>query len=388
MSRPTAPANAQPWFVRSDLRLAAVTGLSAGFGLLSDIPYGYYLPMTTAAVLSSSYGSSMKLGVQRLLGSLMGVILLLVFSSSLKLPLALGLGLALGTTRLLGGALGLQVGYKVAGNIIIMGWLVHSSEEVVWGPLRLFWTALGIVISLWAARWIWPSRTIPHLHHQFATLFEDLGAELTNYADDLCQEHPRRLSFADRRGRRDRLLNQFNGLRQQCQIARIELGASSDHHPLHRLWSELDLLASELISVLDGLRGLPAALQVPEGMRQLHAQEMALLESEVDLLSCLAKELRRPSLLERQTLPIGSLDAATTALQAEVELLRPILLKATLEARSSVSAQRLRQIVLRASLLGHMVMVTCDNSPGSTGFTPVLAQARAGKASAGSLGPR
>lgn len=388
MSRPASPAIAQPWFVRSDLRLAVVTGLSAGFGLLSDIPFGYYLPMTTAAVLSSSYGSSMKLGVQRLLGSLMGVILLLVFSSNLQIPLALALGLALGTTRLLGGALGLQVGYKVAGNIIIMGWLVHSSEEVVWGPLRLFWTALGIVISLWAARWIWPSQTIPQLHHQFATLFEALGAELTSDADDLRQEHPRRLPFAERRSRRDRLLNQLNGLRQQCQIARIELGANSDNHPLHRLWSELDLLASELISVLDGLRGLPAALPAPEAMRRLHAQEVAVLNSEVALLTCLTKELRRPSLIERQTLPMGSLDAATTALQAEIELLRPTLLKATLEAQSSVSPQRLRQIVLRASLLGHMVMVTRDNSPGSTGFTPVLAQLRAVEASAGSIESR
>ena len=40
----------QPWFTRQDLRLAVVTGLSAGLGLLSSIPYGYYLPLTTAAV--------------------------------------------------------------------------------------------------------------------------------------------------------------------------------------------------------------------------------------------------------------------------------------------------------------------------------------------------
>ena len=35
----------QPWFTRQDLRLAFVTGLSAGIGLLSPIPYGYYLPL-------------------------------------------------------------------------------------------------------------------------------------------------------------------------------------------------------------------------------------------------------------------------------------------------------------------------------------------------------
>jgi len=388
MSTPGPSTKPQPWFVRSDLRLAVVTGLSAGFGLLSDITFGYYLPMTTAAVLSSSYGSSLKLGIQRLLGSLMGVILLVIFSRSLQLPLALSLGLALGATRLLGGALGLQVGYKVAGNIIIMGWLVHNSEETVWGPLRLFWTSLGIVISLWAARWIWPSRTIPQLHQQFAALFEALGVELSSYADDLRQEHPRRLPIAERRSRRNRLLGQINSVRQQRQTAQVELGASPENHPLHRLWSQLDLLSSQLMSVIDGLRGLPAAIQAPEAMRTLHAQEVTVLEGEVALLRTLAVELRRPSLLERQALPNSSMQEGITALHSEMEVLLQTLLEATQEAQAQVSDQRLRQIVLRASLLGHMVMITRDNTPGLAGSTPVLAQALASEGSAGSSGLR
>ena len=39
---------------KQELRLALVTGLSAGLGLLNSIPFGIYLPLTTAAVLSSS----------------------------------------------------------------------------------------------------------------------------------------------------------------------------------------------------------------------------------------------------------------------------------------------------------------------------------------------
>ena len=113
----SSPPTTRPWFVRSDLRLALVTGLGAAFGLLSSIPFGYYIALTTSAVLSGSYGNSLRLSIQRLLGSLMGVVIVVIFSRGLELPLPLGIGLAMASVRLLGGALGLQVGYKVAGNI-------------------------------------------------------------------------------------------------------------------------------------------------------------------------------------------------------------------------------------------------------------------------------
>ena len=385
MAAPTPQTTQRnPWVVRSDLRLAVVTGLSAGFGLLSDIPFGYYLPMTTAAVLSNSYGSSLKLGIQRLLGSLMGVILLVIFSRSLQLPLALSLGLALGATRLLGGALGLQVGYKVAGNIIIMGWLVHNSDETVWGPLRLFWTSLGIVISLWAARWIWPSRTIPQLHQQWASFLDSLAEELNLESHQLHQERPYRLSTTKRRTRRTTLLNTINTIRRQRQTAQIELGASPENHPLHRLWSQLDLLSSQLVSTIDGLRGLPAPIHFPDDVRHLHTQEVRVLEKEITLLNTLADEIRRPSLLNQQTMRCEALKSAFQDLQTEANELEHLVLQTTKSTQAQVSAQRLRQIVLRASLLGHMVMITRDNTPGLAGSTPVLAQALACEGSAGS----
>jgi uncharacterized membrane protein YccC len=385
MAAPTPKAmQRNPWVVRSDLRLAVVTGLSAGFGLLSDIPFGYYLPMTTAAVLASSYGSSLKLGIQRLLGSLMGVILLVIFSRSLQLPLALSLGLALGATRLLGGALNLQVGYKVAGNIIIMGWLVHNSEEIVWGPLRLFWTSLGIVISLWAARWIWPSRTIPQLHQQWASLLDFLAEELNLESHQLQQERPHRLSTAERRTRRTTLLNTINTIRQQRQTAQVELGTSPENHPLHRLWSQLDLLSSQLISTIDGLRGLPAPIQCPDDVRHLHSQEVRVLGKQITLLKALADEIRRPSLVNQQTMRQEVLKGTFHDLQIEANELEHSVLQTAETAQEQVSAQRLRQIVLRASLLGHMVMITRDNTPGLAGSTPVLAQALACEGSAGS----
>jgi len=369
-NRPSRPSG-QPWVLRSDLRLALVTGLSAGFGLLSDISYGYYLPMTTAAVLSSTYGDSLKLGIQRLLGSLMGVILLLIFSRGLNLPLAMGLGLALGTTRLLGGVLGLQVGYKVAGNIIIMGWLVHNSVETTWGPLRLFWTVLGIAISLWASRWIWPSRTIPNLHRQWAGMVEGLAQELAVEAESLRQEHPQTLDPGQRRARRTHLITQINGLRQQGQIAQIELGVNPENHPLHRLWSELDLLCSQLLSVIDGLRGLPAAIQSPDEVRELHSREVAVLEAEIGLLGSLTAGLRSPALMDRQHLMPGPLQDGFQVVLQRLQPLDNQLLVVTEHGLAGLSDQRLRQIVLRTSLLSLMAMVTRDFTPGLAGLQPV-----------------
>jgi uncharacterized membrane protein YccC len=99
---------------RADLRLVFTTGLLNGFSSLSGLAFGYYAPLAVLAVCSGTYGSSLELGRQRILGSLLGGILLVVGVRGLQgLPMPVGLAIALGSLRLIGGALGLKVGYKV-----------------------------------------------------------------------------------------------------------------------------------------------------------------------------------------------------------------------------------------------------------------------------------
>ena len=373
MSEPRKQSN--PWILRSDLRLALVTGLGAGFGLLNSVPFGYYVPLCTAAVLSGSYGNSMKLSIQRILGSVMGVLIVLLFSRGLQLPLPLGLGLALASVRLLGGALGLQVGYKVAGNIVIMGWLVHNAEETTWGMSRLFWTAFGIVLSLWATRHIWPSGTIPSLHRQFARFIDELIEEFLLEQQRLEDVTPSRLPIARRRDRRTELLQKINALRQQRDHAQVELGLNPENHQLHQLWTELDLLISQLMSVLDGLRGLPAPVQSPPFIKALHLQEAEVLSHQIALLTVLAGNLRRTDLVEKQCLDLQSLQEPNRDLEAAAQQLT-----ASLEAHAGpagreedIAPERMRQIVLRSSLIEHGASVLHDCLPGMARSKPVTA---------------
>ena len=53
----SSPPPLRPWFVRSDLRLALVTGLGAAFGLLSSIPFGYYIALTTSRCSPAAMGT-------------------------------------------------------------------------------------------------------------------------------------------------------------------------------------------------------------------------------------------------------------------------------------------------------------------------------------------
>ena len=344
----------QPWFTRQDLRLAVVTGLSAGLGLLSSIPYGYYLPLTTAAVLSSTYGNSMKLGIQRLLGSLMGVIILIIFTRGLELPLPLGLGLALATTRLFGGILGLQVGYKVAGNIIVMGWLVHEQNATIWGPIRLFWTGLGIVISLWASQSIWPSQAIPNLHGQFASLLTSIGQELTNESSRLKQYSPTATSPKQQQAKRLTLQKQLNAARQQQLSAQMELGVNPEQHPLHDLWCSIELLTSQMLTSLWAIKSLTPPIQKPEQIKKLHHKEAELIDIMSTQILRISAELKNPKTINYQKLnPRVMLEIKNLSKDFNQWLEQTT--EETLSTDSKLaSKQWLRQIILRATLIDYI----------------------------------
>ncbi len=274
---------------RSELRLALTAGLANAFSQLGGLPYGYYMPLAVLAVCTGSYGGSLALGRQRLLGSVLGAAVLLVASAGLgSLPLPLGIAIALGGLRLLGGALGLQVGYKVGGIVLVMGWVVHDSQLGTWVPLRLFWTALGILWALLSLRLFWPARALDAAHRDFATLVLALANQLEQRAESVGP------TGSDRRAAPPPssagLRSQLVGLRRQMQTVAAELGSNPQHHPSYRQLQRLDVACSRLIGVVDGLgRQAPAAT---EPSRQGQATLEHLHRGEAELLAWLALRLR------------------------------------------------------------------------------------------------
>lgn len=323
---------------RSDLRLALVAGLTNGLAAISGIPFGYYAPMAVLAVCSGSYGNSLELGRQRLLGSVLGAIILTLGLKGLQqLPLPVALAISLGGMRLLGGALGLRVGYKVGGFVVVMGWLVHRQTLLAWLPLRLAWTAFGIVLATLSLRLLWPAQAIVACETAMASLIERLAAclatasasvepglsgdeakppppwdgspgvadhaaagsaeaavpaacdQLSSLAGLNPPKAPRRLP-----DQAESLVAALEGVRGSLLQAQRELGANPERHPRIRLLRLLDGACSPLIGVYDEIARQPLPPIRCDDLEELPRVEGELLRHLSERLGGWVAALRQP----------------------------------------------------------------------------------------------
>jgi uncharacterized membrane protein YccC len=276
---------------RPDLRLALTAGLAAGFGAITALPFNYYLGITVLAVSTGSYGGALGLGRQRLLGSLLGSVVLTVSLRSLQnLPMPLGLAIAMASLRLLGGLLNLKVGYKVGGLILVMGWLVHGDQLDEWLHLRLFWTALGILVSLMSLRLLWPSSAVITSWRQLGDLLEQLAVSLQTQAEDLqtASAGPSHDRLQHRRMVVD-LRTRLTSLRALRPQVREELGSLPQDHPIDRLLDRFDATCSQLIGVV---QGFASSDRKGRTMAVLPAEQAGMPAAEAALLAAVATRLR------------------------------------------------------------------------------------------------
>ena len=323
---------------RNALRSALTAGLGNGFASITGLPDVQYVSMAVLAVASGTYGASIELGRQRLLGTVLGSGLLLIGYECLHtLPLAVGMAITMGCLRLLGGLLGLKVGYKVGGMLVVMGWLVHDGDLANWIPLRFFWTALGVLLTLLSLRLLWPARGLNLCLNRYADLLQQLSETYRTLAGRLQQDQ----------AANPLPCNRYHQLRSTLQTARSqkpalmqELGNQPLRHPAYQLVSSLDAAASRLVTMVGGMeRAIPTA-DDPQLVVRLH-------RAEADLLVCLADHalIWERQLRNRQGLPpppAQALEVPESWLQLSAELNDPVA--------NSASVQRLERIATRLLL--------------------------------------
>ena len=272
---------------RAALRTAVTTGLANAFASLSGVQDSQYAALAVLSVSTGSYGGAIELGRQRLVGTALGAVLLLVGYEGLRgLPMPLGLAITLGGLRLLGGLLQLKVGYKVGGMIVVMGWLVHEGNLASWLPLRFFWTAFGVLLTLLSLRLFWPARSLEQILSAYAALLAQLQLTLRQLAAVL-QAHAagatpqEAVAEAGRSGALRRQLQALRGLRPTLLQ---ELGARPERHPANLLVASLEATASRLVTLVNGMeRAAPNPQHLPQ-LERLHRAEAELLQAMAEQL--------------------------------------------------------------------------------------------------------
>jgi len=311
-----------PLVTRADLRMALTAGFSAGLLICLGLPDPFYGPMAVGSVLGGTLGASRTLGIQRMQGTLLGGLIVLIgiptMGSIVPLPVAIAVSLA--CTRLFGGGLGLRSGYKVAGLVVTVGWTIHKSELLIWLPARLIDTLIAVLLSWLVVACFWPSRAIQQrdifskkIYVAFASAFRERAGLLEQGVE---------IGAVSRLDQRDQLLAQILALEANRVDAMTELESDDLGVRLGRLWDLQEQLLSELIAVYRTLLRLPVMPMESATLQALLASEIAALRVTADCLEHWSKLWPERS-WQGATGPdeslLGALQASSLALeQAEV----------------------------------------------------------------------
>ena len=292
--------------LRDTVRLAATVTVVNGFASLTGLPFALYASRAVLSVTVGNYGNTLELGRQRLVGTAVGAMVVFFgYRAWGQLPLVVALPLALLLARLIAGSLRLTVGYGVCCFVVVMGWLTHEQQLDSWIPLRLLWTAFGILMALLSLRLFWPSRARIQQREGLLQLLVDLG--------DALQQLVQRRHLQGQQIRRLRIT--LLSLRDQRQGALLELGTMASQHPVAKMWALLDQGSEALILDLDELRRLPNADWQGWGLQRDYATGVAFVQGVAQRLLAWQQQLRDSSQLPpppsqpRLALPLESLQS-------------------------------------------------------------------------------
>jgi len=316
--------------LQNTLRLAATVAVVNGFASLTGLPFGYYASLAVLTVSVGAYGNTLELGRQRLVGTVVGaVVVFFGYRAWGHLPVMVALPLALLLARVIAGSLRLTVGYGVGCMVVVVGWLTHDQQLASWIPLRVAWTAFGILVALLSLRLFWPSQARVQQSAGLLQLLVHLGQAVASVAGEPGPNQPPPKQRRQRQSEQIRSLRSaLQSLRDQRLGALVELGPMAARHPLARMWSLLDQACEALILDLEELRRLPEPSWQQWGVDGIQhagvefARQVAQRLAQWQVQLRRSRQLQPPPSTPRPALPLAALQtpealAASQHLNAE-----------------------------------------------------------------------
>ena len=143
------------------------------------VPEGLFLTLAVLVVLESDFGGGVIAGKERIVGSLMGLLAVIITagaSTLIPLPAKVFTGLTL--VRLFGFTAGLSSGYIVGGHVVAGSLLHHPDDWWHYAFWRTVMTIAGVVIGVLLSRHVYSQRTVSAWRQHCHSWIHDLGASL------------------------------------------------------------------------------------------------------------------------------------------------------------------------------------------------------------------
>lgn len=143
------------------------------------VPEGLFLTLALMVVLESDFGGGVIAGKERMVGSLMGLLAVIITagaSTLMPLPAKVFTGLML--VRLFGFAAGLSNGYIVGGHVVAGSLLNHPDDWWHYAFWRAVMTIAGVAIGVFLSRHVYSQRSVSAWRQHCNSWTQDLGASL------------------------------------------------------------------------------------------------------------------------------------------------------------------------------------------------------------------
>ncbi|MBH8573926.1 FUSC family protein [Nostocaceae cyanobacterium CENA369] len=153
------------------IAIASAISLVIAQGLQWEYPF--YAVIAAIIVMSSTHGSTLKLGIQRLIGTAIGAVTGAIFAIALGSNF-LSLGVSVFLTIFIASSGKFNEAAKLAGYISAIVILSHSQSPWLYAWQRFLETLLGIVVALLANNLIFPARAGTELRRYLSQILVNL----------------------------------------------------------------------------------------------------------------------------------------------------------------------------------------------------------------------